>query len=143
MKSSSAKAKGGRFENHLVDVFKREIDAKAHRTYGSGSGLDKNDVRLPNMDIEVEAKNQKAIKLIDWWEQTQRQKTQSLSVLAIRNPRKAEFQETLVVLDLYDFIELLKGKTETAEVISNYDPKLKFKMKTLIDYAKDVFRELD
>lgn len=143
MNPRSAKNKGNRFENHLVDVFKQEVDGKTHRTYGSGAGLDKNDVRLPNMDVEVEAKNQKAIKLIDWWEQTQRQKTQSMSVLAIRNPRKAEFQEVLVVLDLYDFIDLLKGKTETTEVISNYDPKLKYKMKRLIDYARDVFKELD
>lgn len=106
MKPRSAKNKGNRFENYLVEAFK-ELDPKAHRTYGSGSGLDKNDVRLPNFNIEIEAKNQEKIHLIKDWEQLRVQTLgANLGVLAIRNPRKPEFEEVLCVIELNDFIQL-------------------------------------
>ena len=142
MNAKSAKNKGNRFENYLIDVFREKLDSKAQRTYGSGSGLDKQDIRLPQFDIEVEAKNQKTIKLIDWWEQCKRQEFGNMGVLVLRNPRKAEFQESLVVLDLYDFIELAKRKNETVEVETNFNPQLKWKVKRLKEAANDVFKEL-
>lgn len=144
MNAKSAKAKGGRYENHLIEVLRANLDEKAQRTYGSGAGLDKNDIVLPQFDIEIEAKNQKALKLIDWWEQTKSQATKSnrTSVLILRNPRLAEFQENLVVMDLYDWIELVKRQNEQVEVINNQDPNLKWKLKRLIEAAKAVVKEI-
>lgn len=143
MKPRSAKNKGNRFENYLIEILRERLDSKAQRTYGSGSGLDKQDVRLPSFNIEIEAKNQKTIKLIDWWEQCKRQEFGNMAVLVLRNPRKAEFQESLVVMGLDDWIELVKKQNEVVEVESNYDPKLKWKIKRLIDYHREVFKELD
>lgn len=144
MKPRSAKDKGNRYENHLIEVFRENLDERAQRTYGSGAGLDKNDVNLTGYDIEVEAKNQKTIKIIDWWEQTQSQRVKSgrTSVLIFRNPRKAEFQESLVVMDLYDWLDLVKKQKEETTVINNQDPKLKWKMKRLKDAVSEVMKEL-
>lgn len=141
MKPRSAKNKGNRYENHLIEVFKEKLDSKAQRTYGSGNGLDKQDVRLPSFNIEIEAKNQKTIKLIDWWEQCKRQEFGNMAVLCLRNPRKAEFQESLVVMGLDDWIELVKKQNEVVEVESNYDPQMKWKVKRLKDAAQAVFKE--
>lgn len=104
--------------------------------------MDKGDIHLPNFDIEIEAKNQKTIKLIDWWEQTQRQRTDRTAVLILRNPRKPEFQESLVVMDLEEWIELVKKQNEETEVINNKDQKLKWKIKRLKDAAQEVFKDL-
>lgn len=144
MKSKSAKAKGGRYENFLIEVLRSQLDEKAQRTYGSGSGLDKNDVVLPQFDIEIEAKNQKTLKILDWMEQTQSQENKSgrTSVMVFRNPRKAEFVESFVVMDLYDWIELVKKQKDQVEVINNQDPQLKWKIKRLKDAANEVFKEL-
>lgn len=144
MKPSSAKNKGNRYENHLIEILRQQLDEKAQRTYGSGAGLDKNDVVLPQFDIEIEAKNQKTLKILDWMEQTQSQQNKSgrTSVMVFRNPRKAEFVESFVVMDLYDWIELVKKQKDQVEVINNQDPQLKWKVKRLKDAANEVFKEL-
>ena len=142
MKPRSAKNKGNRYENHLIEVLREKLDSKAQRTYGSGAGLDKQDVRLPSFNIEIEAKNQKTLKIIDWWEQCKRQEFGNTAVLCFRNPRKAEFQESLVVMGLDDWIELVKKQNEVVEVESNFDPKLKWKVANLKRAAQEVFKEL-
>lgn len=143
MNPRSAKNKGNRYENHLIEVFKEKLDSKAQRTYGSGSGLDKQDIRLPSFNIEVEAKNQKTLKIMDWWEQCKRQEYGNMAVLIFKNPRKAEFQESLVVMGLDDWIELVKKQNETVEIESNFDPNLKWKVKRLQEAAREVFKELN
>lgn len=141
MKARSAKNKGNRFENYLVERFK-EVDTKTQRTYGSGSGLDKNDLRLPQYDIEIEAKNASVVHLVKDFEQLESQTMGgNLGILAIRNPKKSEFEQTFIVLDLEDFIELLKAKS-SYEVEVQLDPKLKWRIKKLKDAAHEVYKEL-
>lgn len=141
MKAKSAHAKGGRLESYLVQRFRETIDKDTHRTAGSGNGLDKNDIRIPSLNIEIEAKNQKSIALIDWWEQTKRQRTLgNTGVLAIRNPKEPEFKETLIVLDLEDFIELLENQGGEKEVTTSFDPKDKWIIRNAIEANKKVIK---
>lgn len=140
MKPKSAHKKGNRFENYLIDYLRENLDAGTHRTYASGRGIDKQDVIIPNYEIELEAKNQKTIKLIDWWEQCKSQEFGNTGILAIRNPRKAEFQETLIVMSMDIWMELLKGKPE--EIETGNDKNLKWKVKKLKDAAHEVFKSL-
>lgn len=142
MQVKSKKQKGNRYENWLIEDLRKTMDEKAHRTYGSGSGLDKNDINCPNCDLEIEAKNQKTLKVMDWWEQSQRQRTNRMTVVIFRNPRKSEFQENLVVMDYEEWKELIKGNQQEVKIESNYDPNLKWKMKRLRDAAQAVFKEL-
>lgn len=140
MKSKSAIEKGKRFENHLVELLRAEVDAGAQRTSGSGNGLDKNDIRIPSLNVEIEAKNQGSISLLGDWEQTKRQRTTgNVAVLAIRHPRQPEFRETLVVMDLNDFVDLLK-KQGGARVVEREPDNRQLKWK--IERAASAIREL-
>lgn len=130
-------------ENWLTAKCREILDSKAHKTSASGAGLDKNDVRLPSFNIEIEAKNQAKWAMPSYIEQLKRQKTNgNMSVLAIRNPDKPEFQEVYIVMDFFDWAELVKKQNENVEVESNFDPNLRWKVKRLKDAAQEVFKEL-
>ncbi len=117
MNQRSAKNKGNRFEQYLVDQLRESVDVNTHKTNASGAGIDKNDVRIPALNIELEAKNADGFSLMGDWEQTKAQKTTgNMSMLAIRHPRKAEFVETLIVMEFNDFITLCQGQQKEREV---------------------------
>lgn len=146
MKARSAKNKGDRFEKYLVEVLRQEIDANTHRTAGSGNGLDKNDIRIPSLNLEIEAKNANNFNIQADWEQAKRQTTLgNKTVLAIRHPRKPEFEETVIVIDFNDFLELLKAQGGTREIIERPEEnkQLKYKLDYLIRSAKEVIKELE
>ena len=144
MKSKSAKSKGTRFERFLVDIFRETLDKDTHRQPASGAGLEKGDVRIPAFNIEIEAKNQSNIHLIRDWEQTKSQRTTgNKAFLAIRNPKEPEFEETLIIMDVNDFIELIKGTTGEISIISNKDNNLLYWSKMLKDTCQKVIKELD
>jgi hypothetical protein len=140
MKPKSAHKKGNRFENYLIEYLRENLDAGTHRTYSSGRGLDKQDVIIPNYKIELEAKNQKTINLIDWWEQCKSQEFGNKGMLAIRNPRKAEFQEVVIVISIEDLVDILKNKE--GEIETGFDKNTKWKVKRLKDAAHDLFKSL-
>ncbi len=143
MKNRSAKNKGLRFENYLVEYLRETLDKKAYRVAASGAGLDKNDLRLPNWNIEIEAKNwDKQIDLRGGLEQAERQKTTgNTPVLMMRHPDYAEFKKTIVVMDLDDFVELLL-RDHNVEVAQELPDDLKWRVKRLKDAAHEVFKEL-
>jgi hypothetical protein len=144
MKQRSALNKAIRLENWLVEKCRELIDVKTFKTSASGAGLDKNDVRIPNFDIEIEAKNQGVWHMPEYVEQLKRQKTNgNTSVLEVRNPAKPEFEEVFIIMDFYDWAELVKRQNSNVEVESNFDPKLKWKVKKLQEAARDVFKELE
>jgi len=144
MKQRSALNKAIRLENWLVEKCRELIDQKSFKTNASGAGLDKNDVRIPNFNIEIEAKNQATWKMPEYVEQLKRQKTSgNVSVLAVRNPAKPEFEEVYIIMDFHDWAEMVKKQNENVEIESNFDPKLKWKVKRLQEAARDVFKELD
>ncbi len=144
MKNRSKLNKGLRLVNYLVNVFRQTIDDKAYKIFGSGAGLDKNDLRLPSFNVEIEAKNAETINLIKDWEQTKRQMTTgNMGVLAVRNPKKPEFEEVLIVLEANDFIDLLGRTKNEVKVISNQDDKLKWKLVRLKETANEVIKLLE
>ena len=144
MKNRSKINKGIRFVNHLVEVLRGRVDKKTYAVGGSGSGLDKNDVRIPSLNIEIEAKNASKINIISDWEQTKRQLTTgNVGVLIVRHPKKPEFEETLVVIDFGDWIDLLLGMKDEVNVISNKDNDLKWAVSNLKESCSKVLRKLE
>lgn len=115
MKAKSAHNKGKRYESFLLDYFKKHVDGYARIPKGSGNGLDKGDIQLPQQNIVIEAKNQKTLKIMDWWEQCVSQGYEETPILVFRNPRKAEFKENMVLMSLEDFTALLDGKMSQSE----------------------------
>jgi len=116
MKAKSRKNKGSRFEKYLLERIRAEIDARAYHPKGSGAGDEKGDIVIPSHNIVIEAKNQKKIDLLKWWEQAQNEVFNENPVLAIRNPKKAEFKETFIVIELEHFLELLNSAQEEKEI---------------------------
>lgn len=111
MKPKSAIEKGKRLEVFLEDFLKKNVDINTRINRGSGNGVNKGDIRIPSLDIVIEAKNQSKVFLIDDWEQAREQCLgNDRPILAIRNPRKGEFQEVLMVMDLGTFAELASGQ---------------------------------
>lgn len=131
MKSKSAKAKGSRFEKYLLDKLRISVEAGAYHPKGSGAGEEKGDIVLPSKRITIEAKNQKNLSILDWWEQAQAECLDDNDpVLMFRNPRKAEFKETLVVIDIEHFIELVTQSGGTVE------ETLSFSQRSALDSLK-------
>lgn len=144
MKAKSSKAKGSRLEKHLVDVLRETVDKDTHRTAGSGSGLDKNDVRIPSLNIEIEAKNANSFNIQGDWEQVERQLTTgNIGVLAVRHPKKPEFEQVLIVMDLDDWIDLLMNQSGTRSVVEQLDPKLRYKLINLSNLCKEIAKEFE
>ena len=144
MKAKSAKNKGSRFENYLVERFREDLDANTHRTPGSGAGLDKNDIRIPSLNIEVEAKHQSQFKIGPDWEQAKRQTTTgNKTVLAVRHPKQPEFKETLIVVDFEDFLEILQGYAGEVEVRQKLDPKDKWVLQDGVRALKKIIKIYD
>lgn len=117
MRAKSAHEKGRRLENYLRDRFAREVDSNAHKVAGSGAGTEKGDILIPAHNIVVEAKNKQQINLIKDWEQAKAQAFNETPILAIRNPKEAEFKEVLIVLDLDTFIRLLNNSKDSKDTM--------------------------
>ena len=79
MKARSAKNKGMRFEQYLVQRLRESLDVNTHPTSASGAGLDKNDIRIPSLNIEIEAKNAATFNLQADWDQTKAQRHRETS----------------------------------------------------------------
>ena len=78
MLHSSAKKKGTEFEKYVVQQIKdKGIDRRAHRSDGSGSGLEKGDLstsfQIAGRNVNIECKNQKVMRFETWWKQTEKQ----------------------------------------------------------------------
>lgn len=137
MKGKSAKNKGNRFEYYLRDYFKKYIDVGTRKNLMSGAGYDKGDLRIPSLSIVIEAKNQKNIFLIKDWEQAKEQALgDDLPVLAIRNPRKKEFDETLIVLSLDHFKTLLVNSGGPDDVLK-VEPTLNYEQRSAVSSLKN------
>ena len=117
MKPGGQRKKGNRYEYFLRDWFKEHIDIATRQNYMSGGGLDKGDLRIPSLNLVIEAKNAKTIHLLADWEQAKEQALgDDLPALIIRNPKLAEFKENLVVISLEHFTDLLQGNLGHVEV---------------------------
>ena len=136
--------KGNDFEVYLMKKLQETVDVKTHKTNRSGAGIDKQDVRIPSLNIELECKNAATFNIQHDWEQAKLQKTTgNMSMLAIRHPKKPEFVETLIVMSLNDFIVLAQGQKEEREVSFTANIQDKWKLKRFIDSAKEVLKLYD
>lgn len=142
----SAINKGKRFEKFICEQIEEAGLGKARREIGSGSGKKKGDI-FCNLPFLLEAKNQKHV---DWWGSIDQAKRQAEIgnynkdkwALIIRDPRTAEANpDVVVVMDLWQFLELLKKDSEPR--IKEPDRDFKWKLQRLINYSKDLFKELD
>jgi hypothetical protein len=130
-----------RFEQYLVQRLRESLDVNTHPTSASGAGLDKNDIRIPSLNIEIEAKNAATFNLQADWDQTKAQKTSgNIAILAIRHPKQPEFKESIVCMDLEDFIALAQNQGGKQEVSFTANSQDRWKLQKLVDSAKEVIK---
>lgn len=144
MKSRSIIQKGKRFENFVNKQIERAGLGKATRTPGSGSGKIKGD-SFNNLEFMIEAKNQKKIDIKRWITQAKQQASignydSNKWALVFRDPDYPEFERVNVVIDFWEWLELLKKNDEPR--IKEPDREMKWKLQRMIDSARAVIREL-
>ncbi len=142
MKQRSAINKGLRLVNYLVEILRESVDEKAYAVTGSGAGLDKQDIRLPARNIEIEAKNWDNYAVGEWLDQAESQRTSgNVPVVMARDPKQPEFKRVVVIMELGDWIELINQNVgsintggfvkEDKWVLSNLEKNLKQVLKII------------
>ncbi len=145
MKARSAKNKGSRYENALVELI-REVDRDAHRTYGSGSGLDKNDIVCPNLNLEIEAKNHASWQMKSHLNQLERQRTPyNEAVLICRDPAfpETKTEMSVVSMRLPYFLELMKNKQGYVEVPEEDNREKKWAIQNAVSSLKKLLKQYE
>lgn len=131
MEIQSAKAKGKRYENYIAErIREMDIDSRAGREIGSGSGKAKGDIRS-TIDFLIEAKNQATINWNKSINQAEEQAKRGFHnpdrwLLVVRDPNKPEFDRSFAVMDFEQFLILYKKAMEPK--LANPDRELKYLM---------------
>ena len=122
----------------IIEQLRQEIDTSTYEVAGSGAGLDKGDIRVPLMDLVIEAKNQKTINVAKWTEQADREGLgHSNTALMWKHPKNGTIR---VDIDLGYFIDLAKRYKEPK--IKAPDRNLRWKLETLKNNINQVLKEL-
>jgi len=144
MQPQSSQQKGKRLENYINQCIEEMGLGRAIRTPGSGAGKIKGD-SFNNLDFLLECKNEK-----QWhWDnidQAIREAQQSNYfkdkwALIVKDPRYPEFERVYAVIDLGQFLELLKKNKEP--IVKDPDRQTNWDIKNLIQSAKRVIKDLD
>ncbi len=137
----NVKKKGNLWENRLANWLS-DNGIKASKDGASGGGSrEKGDI-VNNINCTIESKACKTLHVMEWWKQVKSSadKHHNTPLLFIHQDGMAE-QEWLVVLNNWDWLDLVKGDTK---VDTNYqDPKIKWDIKTAIDSLKKVIKHFE
>jgi len=146
MTPASAKQKGQRLERFIAEQIRESgLDSNAQRQPLSGAGIHKADINT-SIGWTIEAKNQEKLNWHESIDQAKRQAQQANSnpdkwALIVSDPRKPEFQEVYVMIDLWQFLELLKA--DKAPKSKEPDRIMKYKLDRLKQCLAEVIKELN
>ena len=115
------------------------------RTPGSGAGKLKGDL-FNSLDFLFECKNEKQVNFLPNVDQSKRQAEQGnwareKWALIVRDPRKPEFEEVYAVIDLWQFLELLKRNKEP--IIKEPDKQVTWHLNNLKNAIHQVLKDLE
>src|SRR3990167_10644339 len=111
MKAAYHRVKGANLERKVIKELKRSgLVPEAKRSFQSGAHWSyKSDIYAPGLNFSIECKNQERINLWEFWTQAESQrKPYSPPVLMV----SSNFRPILAVMDLTDWINLVKEKEE-------------------------------
>jgi len=112
MKAAGKRQKGARLERKIVSELNK-MGVKAKRSFQSGAHWSwKSDIYAPGFDYMIEAKNQERVRLWEFWEQA---RSQGKPLMPPALVISANYRPTLVVMDIKDWINLVKEKNEWKE----------------------------
>jgi hypothetical protein len=110
MSVKNTRQKGRAFVKKIVEILRSELDNGSYEVVGSGSGTDKGDIRIPSIDLVIEAKDQKQPQVASWIKQSDREGLgYSKTALMWRHPDSPSYNpDVRVDISLDLFIELAK-----------------------------------
>jgi hypothetical protein len=114
MKAAGKKLKGARLENKVCkELIRSGLVPQAKRSFQSGAHWSwKSDIYAPGLNFSIECKNQEKVKIWEFWDQAESQrKPYSPPVLMV----SGNFRPILVVMDLNDWMNLVKERNEYQE----------------------------
>ena len=133
--------KGKDLENFVAGLFESSgLDRRAVRQIGSGNGKRKGDV-ANDLGWTIECKNSKAFRFKDAADQVAREGMGYQKEAIIWHPPNRPMDASVVIINISDFIELLQRFKEP--VVKGEDRQFKYKLDRLVNYAKDLIKELD
>ena len=115
----------------------------AYEVNGSGSGLEKGDIRIPSVDLVIEAKNHKKINIGNWVRQSEREGLgYNKTALLWKTPDSPQDDPAIRIdIDIRYFLDLLKRSQEPK--IKVQDRELSYEIRRLIQSAKQVIKKLE
>lgn len=141
MKTQSKIQKGKELEEWIVNRLRiSDLDNRAYRQKGSGSGLNKGDI-WNDLNIHFEAKNQKNFGGKQWFKQMEKDNVAFLKECLVWHMPQTPLEETKVIINWDWFEELLKKSKEPAMV--SLDRELKWKLQKGVDILKSIIKELE
>jgi len=138
----NTKQKGRKLVKIILAQVRNELDRSAYEVSGSGAGLDKGDIRIPILDLVIEAKNCKVIQMANWVKQAEREGLgHSNTALMWRHPKSSqENPEVRVDISLDYFITLASRYKEPKIKVPDRD--LKWALTTLKNAINQVLKKL-
>jgi len=124
----------------VKEILQRLKEAKIHayEIVGSGSGLEKGDIRVPSADLVIEAKKQKVVKIQEWVKQSKKEGLgYNKTALIWQVPKTPEIRADI---ELDYFIELLKRAAEPK--IKQDDRELKYQLQRLKIIINQILKRL-
>ena len=135
----NTRQKGRQLVKEIIRRLKDEFSLDCYEVVGSGAGLEKADIRVPSLDLVIEAKKQKQISMPSWVKQSEKEGLGiNKTALAWQIPQSPEIR---IDISLEYFAYLLKRAEEPK--IKIMDRELKFKIQRLVDAGRAVIRDLE
>lgn len=134
-------AKGKELENFVVDrLQKTELDKRAYRQKGSGSGLNKGDC-WNALNICFECKNQKRFSS-QWFSQAERESLGTQEPVLVWHKPQTPIEASFVFIT-WDYFEKLLVKSKEPKTLSEPTKELKWKGERLKQALKDFMTEME
>ena len=139
----NTRQKGRAFVLKIIEKLREGLDNSTYEVSGSGAGLDKGDIRIPSIDLIIEAKDQKQPQIANWVKQSDREGLgYSKTALMWRHPDSPSYDpDVRVDMSLDLFIELAKRYREP--LIKEPDRQTNWDIKNLVQSAKRVIKDLE
>lgn len=110
--------RGREFESRIATIVRRK-GFRAARDSKSGAGWNKSDVRVPGLNLHIEAKSHEKIRLPDFWAQTTEHAGFKTPVLML----DLGGREDLAVMRIEDFVDMLAVMRDDAEALTELRSK--------------------
>jgi len=136
----NTRQKGRELVKEVIAILKDENGIECYETVGSGSGTrDKGDIRVPALDLVIEAKKHKRVSMTDWAKQSEKEGLgYNKTALAWQIPQTSDIR---IDIDVRYFANLLKRAEEPK--MKQPDREMKYELMRLVETAKRIIKRLE